>query len=80
MTKKLTEREVQVLTLVEACNTNKEIARLLTIATGTIDTHLKNIFRKMGISNRMQAAYIFRTHTSNSHSQNRLGKEGDAFV
>jgi DNA-binding NarL/FixJ family response regulator len=45
----LTEREIDVLKLVAAGTTNKEIANKLFISTHTVITHRKNISQKTGI-------------------------------
>lgn len=51
----LTERELEILMLVEQSLVNKEIARALDISTDTVKWHLKNIYSKLGVSGRMQA-------------------------
>jgi DNA-binding NarL/FixJ family response regulator len=48
----LTERERQVLTLVEQGLKNKEIAADLGIRPGTVKIHLKHIFEKTGVHGR----------------------------
>ena len=45
----LTEREQEVLKLVAQAKTNKEIAEELFIADCTLDTHLHNIYKKLGL-------------------------------
>ena len=52
----LTPREREVLQLVAQGLTNREIAKVLRTATGTVNTHLHHIIRKLGVSNRTQAA------------------------
>ncbi len=52
----LTERELEVLRLVAAGMSNREIARELVIALGTVKTHVHNISGKLGVTNRTQAA------------------------
>ena len=52
----LTEREKEILALiVEGC-TNKEIAMRLSIAHGTVRIHVSNIFNKMNVRRRTEAA------------------------
>jgi ATP/maltotriose-dependent transcriptional regulator MalT len=51
----LTPKEHQVLTLMAHGQSNKEIARSLTVAPETIKTHLKNIFSKLSVDRRIQA-------------------------
>jgi DNA-binding NarL/FixJ family response regulator len=57
----LTTREVEVLRLVAAGGTNREIARDLYLSEKTVERHLSNIFAKLGLSSRSAAtAYAFR--------------------
>ena len=56
----LTEREAEVLRLVAAGHTNKEIAAVLFLSDKTIARHLSNIFTKIGVSTRSAAtAFAF---------------------
>jgi DNA-binding NarL/FixJ family response regulator len=52
----LTERELQVARLVVDRKTNPEIASELFLSQKTVETHLRNIFRKMGVSSRVELA------------------------
>jgi DNA-binding NarL/FixJ family response regulator len=52
----LTVREKDVLGLLAAGKTNKEIAGALGIAENTVKNHLKNILEKLHLENRVQAA------------------------
>lgn len=52
---KLTPRERQVLGLMAQGKTNKEIAALLVTSAGTVKTHVRHIFRKLGVSDRIGA-------------------------
>jgi DNA-binding NarL/FixJ family response regulator len=54
----LTSREVQVLRLVAAGNSNKLIAKALTISDETAKTHLKNIIEKLSAHDRTHAVTI----------------------
>jgi DNA-binding NarL/FixJ family response regulator len=51
----LTERELEVLRLVAAGKSNREIAAELVISDHTARRHLQNIFRKLGVSSRAAA-------------------------
>ena len=56
----LTDREVEVLRLVAAGQSNREIAAALTISEHTVARHLQNIFAKLGVSSRTAAgAFAF---------------------
>jgi len=52
----LTEREQEVLRLVVEGATNEEIGATLFVAEKTVKTHLSAILRKLGVTNRTQAA------------------------
>ncbi len=52
----LTQREVEVLVLVAAGRTDREIAEELVISLRTVTTHVSNILSKTGSVNRTEAA------------------------
>jgi DNA-binding NarL/FixJ family response regulator len=52
----LTARERQVLALVAEGLANKQIARRLQISEKTVKSHLTNIFQRIGVTDRTQAA------------------------
>lgn len=52
----LTERELEVLRLIVAGNSNKEIGVALTITEGTVKVHVNNLLGKLGVQDRTQAA------------------------
>lgn len=52
----LTKREIEVLKLVAKGMLNKEIASQLNISERTVKNHVSNIFRKISVSDRTQAA------------------------
>ncbi len=52
----LTERELQLARLVVDRKTNPEIAAELFLSQKTVETHLRNIFRKIGVSSRVELA------------------------
>jgi len=51
----LSDRELEVLRLVVAGLSNREIAQSLVISLGTAKTHIHNIYGKLEVSNRAQA-------------------------
>ena len=53
---RLTRRETDILRLVAAGLANKEIARQLSISEKTVKVHLNNVFGKLGVQSRTQAA------------------------
>ena len=56
----LTEREAEVLRLIAAGSTNKDIAAALFLSEKTVSRHLSNIFTKLNVSSRTAAAgYAF---------------------
>ena len=56
----LSAREAEVLALVAAGRTNREIAELLVLSPKTVARHLSNIFVKLAVTSRTQAAaYAF---------------------
>ena len=51
----LTKREAEILTMVAVGNTNDEIADKLSISLQTVKAHLYSAFKKLDVSNRLQA-------------------------
>lgn len=58
----LTERELQVLKLIATGRSNREIARELSVAEKTVKTHVSNVFMKLGVQDRTQAALYAVRH------------------
>ena len=52
----LTERERQVLALIAEGQTNKEIARQLSLSHGTVRVYVSQVLAKLGVGNRTEAA------------------------
>jgi NarL family two-component system response regulator LiaR len=52
----LTERETEVLKLIARGKANKQIASEMFVAMSTVKTHVINLYRKLGVSSRTQAA------------------------
>ncbi|HEY5854826.1 MAG TPA: LuxR C-terminal-related transcriptional regulator [Aldersonia sp.] len=58
----LTAREVEILRLIAAGATNREVAASAFISEKTVSRHLANIFTKIGVSSRTAAAAWAREH------------------
>jgi len=68
----LTRREAEILQLISAGLSNKEIANRLTITEGTVKNHVHNALEKLHLTNRVQAAaYAIR------HGDHRSSGSGD---
>ncbi len=52
----LTRREVEVLQLVSNGMTNRAVARALWVTSETVKFHLSNVYRKLGVGNRVEAS------------------------
>lgn len=51
----LSEREIDVLQLIAAGKSNKEIGSQLSITEGTVKVHISNLMSKLGVNDRTQA-------------------------
>lgn len=58
----LSSREREVLVLVGTGLANKQIARRLGISEKTVKSHLTNVYRHLGVSDRTQAAMWAQSH------------------
>lgn len=58
----LTEREMEVLKLLAQGKSNQEIADELSIGVKTVKYHLTNLFSKLGVEDRTQAAIYAHRH------------------
>ncbi|MEP7331817.1 MAG: LuxR C-terminal-related transcriptional regulator [Terracoccus sp.] len=56
----LTEREAEVLDLIESGATNREIANRLFISEKTVSIHVTHVLGKLGVKNRGEAAALAR--------------------
>jgi ATP/maltotriose-dependent transcriptional regulator MalT len=54
----LTDRELQILHLLDMDLTNKEIARKLVVTAGTVKVHTNNVYRKLSVNNRRSAVAL----------------------
>ncbi len=60
----LTPTELNIINLIKDGNTTKQIAKILNISSKTVDTHRKNIRKKIGIENKK---INLRSHLLNLH-------------
>jgi len=51
---KITEREMEIIGLVLSGLTSREISGRLNVTKRTVDTHVNNIYNKLGVNNRME--------------------------
>jgi DNA-binding NarL/FixJ family response regulator len=51
----LSKREMEIMRLLASGARNKDIAARLYITEGTVKNHITDIFRKLGVSDRMNA-------------------------
>ena len=59
---RLTEREREVLALVTAGKSNKEIAQTLSITVRTVEFHVSNVLGKLEFTSRVEAAVWVKEH------------------
>ena len=65
----LTSREREVLSLIGAGYSNREIADELVIGWGTVKNHVHSILKKLETSSRHEAAAIYRVHARKNSKQ-----------
>ncbi len=53
----LTKREAAILNLIARGDSYSEVARLLSVSVGTVQTHVKNIYGKLSVHSRGQAVF-----------------------
>jgi HD-GYP domain-containing protein (c-di-GMP phosphodiesterase class II) len=58
----LTDREVEVLSLIARGRSNREVAELLFISPKTVGRHIENVYAKIGVSSRAAAALFAMEH------------------
>ena len=63
---RLTKREREILAIVAAGSTNSEVADKLYISPHTVKVHIKNIFKKIGVPNRVKATIWAHNHLDSS--------------
>jgi DNA-binding NarL/FixJ family response regulator len=60
---RLTPREVEVWRLLSSGASNAEISKALFVSESTVKFHVRNIFHKLGVKNRVEAAHIAYRNT-----------------
>lgn len=68
----LTKREKQILNLTATGATNAEVAEILNVSMHTVKTHVYNLFRKIGVTNRIQAVNWANDHLQNLSDDEHL--------
>lgn len=53
-------REQEIITRVIEGKSNREIGEVLFISANTVKTHIRNIYKKLGVSNRVQLVYAIK--------------------
>ncbi|EAB2700633.1 response regulator transcription factor [Salmonella enterica] len=56
--KALSARQREILQMLAAGESNKQIGRALNISTGTVKAHLESLYRRLAVKNRTQAAMM----------------------
>ncbi len=56
----VSKREKEIIELLLKGSSNREIADTLFISPNTVKTHIKNIYRKLGVKNRVQLIYLIK--------------------
>lgn len=70
---RVTPRERQIVDLLSAGASNKEIAKRLNVTERTVKAHLTAIFRKLGLSGRLQLALFALEHGRSSREPQTIG-------
>lgn len=59
---KVTPRQQEIIASVVAGNSNKQIAQQFSLSEDTVKRHLTNIFGRLGVSNRLELAFLASQH------------------
>lgn len=73
----LTETEQRVAALVALAHTNREIASAMFVTENTVQTHIRHIFRKLGLTSRTQLAALLLSGPASAatHERSSVGAE-----
>ena len=66
--KNISKREMEVMALVSESMTNEEIAQKLFLSAKTVKTHIRNLFEKTGIRNRVEAVLLYIRYKQENES------------
>ena len=66
--KDISKREMEVMALISESMTNEEIAEKLFLSSKTVKTHIRNIYEKTGIRNRVEAVLLYIRYTQEKES------------
>jgi len=64
----LTAKELKILELIGQGKSNKQIAAINFVEVSTVKTHTNNIYAKLSVKNRKEAAKAFQQHNLSSKS------------
>jgi DNA-binding CsgD family transcriptional regulator len=73
----LTDREIQILSLVAAGELTSEVGRRLGIAENTVKSHLTHVYKKIGARNRVQATRYYVDRYTATPASSSPGQRGD---
>jgi len=59
---RITRREVDIINYIIQGDSNREIARKTSITEETVKTHIKNIYNKLGVNNKMQLLHLLKEY------------------
>lgn len=71
----LTPAQLRIWGLLSRGLTNKEIAIATDIVEGTVKVHIRSLFHKLKVNNRVKAAVLF--HTGRSAQPSNIPPDGD---
>jgi DNA-binding NarL/FixJ family response regulator len=74
---RVTPRERQIVELLSAGASNKEIAKQLNVTERTVKAHLTAIFRKLGLSGRLQLALFALEHGRSPRAPDGIGPKAN---
>ncbi len=67
--KLLTSRELDIALLVKDGFSNNDISEHLDISINTVKSHIKNIYEKLSVKNRLSLSLLFKNQTKPHHSK-----------